>query len=104
MKNIHLTSQRIMFRILLVVVLSTIAGFLLPMLSEDFPPFDAAISSPLALLAWSVFRLVAPNRYDRKWTIAEFTLVPIAWLSLMLAFNVWFHQLSQFLIVEHQAL
>lgn len=55
--------------------------------------FETLISVSLALLVWCSFLLVRPARYRRKWVIAEWIVVPLVWLLLVLAFHVWFHLL-----------
>ena len=55
--------------------------------------FETVISVSLALLVWCLFLLVRPARYSRKWLIAEWIVVPLVWLLLALAFDVWVHHL-----------
>jgi len=94
-----------LLKVLLVVLVSAVAGFLLPLQFDnryrdisDFyniQLFDFIFSVPSALLVWCVFHLIQPSRHGRKWTIAEFIVVPIIWLSLMLAFDSWVHYMFQ---------
>ena len=107
MKNVQLTSRKTDLRVLLVIVFPAFAGFLLSMLFEDFPQAllcDAVISIPLALLVWCAFRLVQPSHHSQRWTIAEFTLVPIIWLLLMLAFVAWSHHLWQSIFIRLESI
>ena len=96
MKNIQFTSRKTDLKVLAVVGFSAAAGFLLPARFEDSflaRFFDAILSVPLALLLWSAFHLIEPSKHGRKWTIAEWIVVPIVWFLLMLALNAWFHHL-----------
>jgi hypothetical protein len=96
MKNIQFTSRKSDLKFLAVIGFSAVAGFLLPgrfEYSYHAQFFDAIFSVPLALLVWCGFHLIEPTIHSRKWTIAEFTVVPIVWLLLMLALAVWFHHL-----------
>lgn len=99
MKNIQLISLQPALRLLMLVGFPTVLGFLVwAPISWSNPWFDpvdvATVLSPfLALLAWSVFHLIQPVRHGRKWEIAEFIVVPIAALFLILSFHALCHQL-----------
>jgi hypothetical protein len=96
MKNIQITSRKTDLKVLFVVVFSAVAGFLLPShfeISYYARFFDAVFSVPVALLVWCAFHLVEPRRHSKKWTVAEFMIVPLVWLLLMVALDVWFHHL-----------
>ena len=114
MNNIQFASRRTDIRVVAVsgfLGFSAVAGWLLAsfFLVNDLEPmqpignldrvqfrvqfFEAIISVSLALLVWCSFLFVRPARYGRKWVIAEWIVVPLVWLLLVLAFDVWVHHL-----------
>lgn len=96
MKYIQFSSRRTDIKVLVVVGFSAVAGWLLPPQFENSyhaVDFDALFAVPLALLVWCVFHLIELSRHGWKWAIAELTVVPIVWLLLMLALDVWLHHL-----------
>lgn len=81
-------------------------GYLLPAPFADsyIQLFDIAISVVLGVLAWCLFRLIAPIQHGGKWVIAELTIVPLIWLSTIIATGVWFLHLQQAREAMHVAL
>lgn len=103
MNNIQFASRRTDIRVVAVsgfLGFSTVVGWLLASFFdvnelEPFLPigrlqfFETVLSVSLALSVWCSFLLVRPVRYSRKWVIAERIVVPLVWLLLVLAFDVW---------------
>lgn len=107
MKNIQFASRRTDIRVVAVsgfLGFSAVVGWLLASFSLAADPmpfvnldraqfrlqfFGTIISVSLALLVWCSFLLVRPARYSRKWVIAEWIVVPLVWLLLVLALNAW---------------
>jgi hypothetical protein len=98
MKNIQIPSFETYSKVLVALGMAGIfaiagvfVGCLMPWPLNEIhyaPLIFAAISVGLASLVWSLFRLIEPVHYDRAWTVAEITLVPLYWLLLLLAVNV----------------
>ena len=65
------------------------ARFVGPFLTVIFIPFT-----------WGAFRLVRPSRYGRAWLIAEFIVVPVLWLLLVIALGIWFGHIGGPVIEE----
>lgn len=82
--------------VLLAVLPAVLTGVLLSDTFQDALGMlhaEVILSILLPLLVWSILRLMRPIRYSRNWTVAEFTIVPIVGMMLMLAFNAWFLQI-----------
>lgn len=94
MKNFQFTSRETDSKILAALgflglaIAGFVAGGFIPMPSNQevnrMPWILAAISVGLALLVWSIFRLIEPVRPDRNWKTAAVTLACLTWLVLML--------------------
>lgn len=100
MNDIQFTSLRSDAKIPIILFclgISAFVGYLLPTPFDDSRArlFDAAISVILGGFVWAAFRLIEPRRHGQKWMIAEFTVVPLVWVLLMVAIGVWFYHLEQ---------
>lgn len=95
MKSIQLIPLQPAIRLLLLIGFPTVLGFLVsvPIGWADDPGMTTVLSPFLALLAWSVFHLIEPVRHGRKWEVAEFIVVPIGALLLILSFYCLCYQI-----------
>lgn len=56
---------------------------------------EVLVTTALAVPVWAVFRLVRPDRWSRRWSVAEFVAVPVVWLILAVALAFWFHHINR---------
>jgi hypothetical protein len=101
MKNMEFWSRETDWKILIVAAALSISGFagLLHVWPEflNIPwVFGTGVALALLLLPWGLFNLVRPirARWDRRWSIAEAIVVPIAWLLLLIALSLWFYHVA----------
>ena len=64
--------------------------------------FDILLSAVLLGLVWSAFRLVRPVGWHPRWAIAEFIVVPVVWVGLLLGAAFWFDQLQMMWVFEQE--
>ena len=110
MKNIQLWSRDIDRKILIVIgafcslLVAALIGSVLP---PPFPfkhitIFDALLTTALLVLVWSVFRVVRPDRYSRKWAVAEAIVIPVVWGLLVGVLAVWFCGLNSVWQIDYE--
>jgi hypothetical protein len=105
MKNIQFWSRETDWKILIVTGGLLISGFvgLLPVWPKFLNNpglFGTGIAIALLALVWGMFNLVRPirSRWDRRWSIAEAIVVPIAWLVLVITLVACLNQVE----VQHK--
>jgi hypothetical protein len=93
--------QQLIMKTFLVVCLFLLAGvigyFLPTPISPHLPGYfqsvryvDAAVSALLGVLVWSVYHLVEPVHYGKRWLILRATVIPTAWFFLIVLFYTLF--------------
>jgi hypothetical protein len=102
MKNIELWSREIDWKILIFagafcsLALAALVGSALPppIPFRQTPLLGGLLTTALLVFVWSLFHLVRPERYSRKWAVAEAIVIPVVWGLFVGALAVWFSGLN----------
>jgi len=99
MKDAVLWSRNTDWKILMVgglLLASVVAGMVLPAPApiKYIDLFAPATTSCLLIFAWGTFQLFRPTGWNRKWRAAEFIVVPLLWLALVVGVGLWFSHLQ----------